>query len=67
MKGMSKGGSMGGAKMKPMMGSTGIKSGGASVPNPKPVQGQNGYGFASECKTKMPMGGGKATGKMGKM
>jgi hypothetical protein len=65
MKGMRQGGSLGGEKMKPVTGKSGIKSGGANVPNSKPVQGQGGYGFAEPCKTKMPMGGGKGTG--GKM
>lgn len=67
MKGMSKGGSLGAGKMMPVTGKSGIKSGGANVPSTKPAQGQGGYGFASECKTNVPCGGGKATGKMGKM
>lgn len=66
MKGM-KGGSMGGEKMKPMMGNTGIKSGGANVPSTKPAQGQGGYGFAPECKTQMPNHSGHKGGKMGGM
>jgi len=56
---MGKGGSLGAAKMKPVTGKEGIKSGGASVPNPKPVQGQDGYGYAPSAKTSVPTGGKK--------
>lgn len=60
MKGTSKGGSLGGEKIKPVVGSSGIKSGGANVPNTKPAQ--NDYGFAPAAKTSVPVGGNKGTG-----
>ncbi len=49
---------MGGVQ-KPVKGNTGITSGGASMSNPKGVQGQSGFGYAPECKTAMATGGGK--------
>jgi hypothetical protein len=60
MKGSSKAGSLGGEKMKPVVGRHGIKSGGANVPNTKPAQ--NDYGFAPTAKTNVPCSGGKGTG-----
>ena len=62
MKGM-KGGSMGGGKIQPVKGKEGIMSGGASKPSTKPAQGHGGYGFAPECKTKMPSHPGHKGGK----
>jgi hypothetical protein len=59
---MSKAGSLGASKMKPVAGNTGIKSGGANVPSTKAAQGQNGYGFAPAAKTNVPTSGGKGTG-----
>jgi hypothetical protein len=56
---MSKAGSLGGKKIQPVTGKSGIKSGGANVPNAKPVQGQGGYGYASPSKTSVPTGGKK--------
>ena len=56
---MGKGGSLGGAKMKPVAGNTGIKSGGANVPSTKAAVGQGGYGFAPSAKTSVPTGGKK--------
>jgi len=59
---MGKGGSLGAAKMKPVVGKEGIKSGGANVPSTKGPVGQSGYGFAPAAKTSVPCGGGKGTG-----
>ena len=56
---MGKAGSLGGAKMKPVTGNTGIKSGGANVPDAKPVQGQGGQRYAPMAKTNVPTGGKK--------
>lgn len=44
---------------RPVTGKSGIKSGGASHPNAKAVQGQKGYGFAPWAKTSVPTGGKK--------
>ena len=59
---MGKGGSLGAAKMKPVVGKEGIKSGGANVPSTKAAVGQSGSGFAPPAKTYVPCGGGKGTG-----
>lgn len=42
---------------KPVTGTNGVKSGGATVPKTKPVQGQGGYGFAPQAKTSVPTSG----------
>lgn len=62
MKGMSKGGSLGASKPKPVTGQSGIKSGGANVPSTKGPVGQSGFGFAPAAKTSVPCGGSKGTG-----
>ena len=59
---MGKGGSLGGEKPNPVVGKSGIKSGGANVPSTKAAVGQAGYGFAPAAKTNVPTSGGKGTG-----